>query len=115
MSDTPRTDAVTYDVDIARGDALLELTAYPDGYGDHVPAVFARLLERELAEAREENTELRILLACRIAGPSLYHDDGELQDASMAPFIDWRRDSVKTIQEKLWGRLAIPERGGEVK
>ena len=69
-------------------------------------------IERELAAVRNENAELRTLLAVRIAGPSLYHDDGELQDTSAAPFIDWRRDSVEMIQAKLWQRNA--PHGGEV-
>lgn len=51
-----------------------------------------------------ENALLRRLLAVRVAGPALYHDDGELQDNSVQPFIDFVHDPARTIQEKLQER-----------
>lgn len=52
-------------------------------------------------DALDEIRELRMMLAISISGGCLYRDDGELQDNSSAPFIDWKRDTVKGIQEKL--------------
>lgn len=37
----------------------------------------------------------------------LYIDDGELQDNSTVPFIDWRRDSAETIRNKIIERAKI--------
>ena len=58
MSDTPRTDAETYDIEVSRGDCWLEQYPYPNGDGDNVSADFARQLERELAEAIAQRDEL---------------------------------------------------------
>jgi hypothetical protein len=44
---------------------------------------------------------LRALLAQQVAGVRLYTDDGELQDASAQPFIDFLRDPPEQIQTKL--------------
>jgi hypothetical protein len=43
---------------------------------------------------------LRVLLA-GVYCPLLYADDGELQDNRVAPFIDFKRDSVDEIAEKM--------------
>lgn len=48
-----------------------------------------------------ENQLLRYLLAIRVAGPTLYTDDGELQDNSVQPFIDFKRDTAVVIQSKI--------------
>jgi hypothetical protein len=55
----------------------------------------------ECSAAVAENRELRILLAIAHAGLSLYTDDGELQDNRVHPFIDFKRDSVNEIENKL--------------
>lgn len=47
---------------------------------------------------------LRQMLAIRVAGAILYADDGELQDNSVQPFIDFKRDSAKEIERKLLER-----------
>ena len=62
---------------------------------------------KTLEELEKENHELRTMLAFAHCGgsPQLYHDDGELQDTRMDPFIDWRRDSVEEIQLKLTQRF----------
>ena len=67
---------------------------------------------RERAErAKAENRALRRLLAVRVSGASLYTDDGELQDNSQHPFIDYYLDSPAVIHRKLQERaLAKPER-----
>lgn len=48
--------------------------------------------------------KLRRLLAVQYAGAALYSDDGELQDASTHPFIDFKRDSVSLIERKMQER-----------
>jgi hypothetical protein len=58
VSDTPRTDEQTYDIEITRGDAWQEAIFYPCGIGDHVSAVFTRQLERELAQGIAQRDEL---------------------------------------------------------
>jgi hypothetical protein len=47
---------------------------------------------------------LRRLLAHRVAGVRGYYDDGELQDTTMHPFIDFLRDHPKGIELKLGER-----------
>lgn len=47
---------------------------------------------------------LRRLLAYRVAGARLYADDGELQDNTAQPCIDFRRDSVDAIETALGQR-----------
>jgi len=53
MSDTPRADALTFDVAVKRGDAHLVQEHYKDGYGDFVESDFCKKLERELNAANE--------------------------------------------------------------
>lgn len=55
-------------------------------------------------EAVGDERLLRTMLAIRVAGPTLYADDGELQDNSAQPFIDFKRDSAKEIERKLMER-----------
>ena len=52
----------------------------------------------------EVERKLRRLLAIRVAGAALYGDDGELQDNSVRPFIDFLRDSPDEISAKLMER-----------
>lgn len=59
MSDTPRTDKLTFDIEAIRGDAHLGRHVYPCGSGDFVESDFARQLERELNAANKENKRLR--------------------------------------------------------
>lgn len=54
---------------------------------------------------REENAELRVLLALRCLGAHLYTDDGELIDGSVTPWIDYKRDSPVEIRRK-WAQRA---------
>lgn len=54
-----------------------------------------------MEELMTENKKLRFLLACRVAGSTLYGDDGELSDCSEHPFIDFKRDDPDTLQAKL--------------
>ena len=55
-------------------------------------------------ELEAECRELRLLLAIRVGRGMLYTDDGELQDNSVAPFIDFKRDSAAEIGRKLQER-----------
>lgn len=65
-------------------------------------------------EQQDDERLLRLLLAVRVAGASLYADDGEMSDCSEQPHIDFKRDSVKEIERKLiergmkkaWGSIA---------
>ena len=62
---------------------------------------------RDRAERAEaENRALRRLLAVRVSGASLYTDDGELQDNSQHPCIDYYFDSPAEIHRKLQERAA---------
>lgn len=58
----------------------------------------------EIAAVRDENRRLRLMLALRVAGAKLYTDDGEMQDGSDNPPIDFRRDSVAELERKLMDR-----------
>lgn len=58
-----------------------------------------------LRDLLADNRKLRFLLACRVAGPLMYTDDGEMQDNSEFPSIDFKRDPVSEIQEKLMARF----------
>lgn len=57
---------------------------------------------------RDEQT-LRRLLAYRVAGALLYADDGELQDNSTFPYIDFKRDPVSVIEQKLIDRTILEQ------
>lgn len=52
-------------------------------------------------ELEHENRVLRSMLAHRVAGAGLYRDDGELQDNTALPCIDFLRDTPQEIQAKL--------------
>lgn len=52
----------------------------------------------------EDATKLRRLLAFCYSSHRLYLDDGEMQDNSVQPFIDWKRDSVDEIVRKIHER-----------
>jgi hypothetical protein len=80
---------------------------------DAVPEVAGQFVEYEDAlaygdarvkEIADENAKLRTMLALAYAGASLYADDGELQDARAYPVIDFRRDAVGVIKQKLLER-----------
>jgi hypothetical protein len=64
-------------------------------------------LERENEALREENTKLRLMLATSIAGSSGYFDDGEMQDSSRMPMIDFKRFTPDQIRDALAERAAI--------
>ena len=56
-----------------------------------------------------ENILLRQMLAIRVGGALLYTDDGELQDNSAKPCIDFKRDPAHEIHYKLKARAAAPQ------
>lgn len=56
--------------------------------------------------AASELERFRELLAACYSGAKLYRDDGELQDTSARPHIDFRRDSASEIQRKMQARRA---------
>lgn len=55
----------------------------------------------EVADIAKENYNLRALLAFAYSGAGLYTDDGELQDGSSFTFIDFKRDSIEELREKM--------------
>ena len=56
---------------------------------------------RTIDELEADNMKLRRLLAFRVAGHLLYTDDGELQDASAWPIIDFKRTPIDVIEDAL--------------
>lgn len=52
----------------------------------------------------QENLRLRRMLALAFSGANLYTDDGELQDNTVIPSIDFKRDSAKLIAAKITQR-----------
>ena len=59
----------------------------------------------ENRKLQDENIKLRELLAVAYSGvEKLYADDGELQDSSTQPFIDYRNDTVDDISKKMGTR-----------
>jgi hypothetical protein len=53
----------------------------------------------------------RQLLARAYGGPNMYRDDGEMQDNSCHPHIDFLRDSALEIHEKIHRRADWQRRG----
>lgn len=76
---------------------------------DMVDALIAErsALAERLRVAEEERAELRVAYATAYAGAKLYTDDGELQDSSAHPFIDFKRDPWGEIKVKLASRAAL--------
>ena len=63
----------------------------------------AKLL-KQVEGYKEDDFELRCMVAIAFSGSKLYTDDGELQDASEVPFIDYKRDTVSEIHDKIFQR-----------
>lgn len=62
----------------------------------------------ERIEMSQTELELRRMVAIsRSDWEHLYQDDGEIQDSFERPYIDYLRDSVNTIQNKLRERNII--------
>lgn len=80
----------------------------------NVPLLVNETLEYEIEDSRQENAQLRELLCLRSALPTHmpYMDDGELQDNSEFPCIDYKRDSVAEIISKLQQRTLNALKGG---
>lgn len=57
--------------------------------------------DAEITRLKEELGGARELIAWACAGTTLYADDGELQDNSQKPFIDFRRDTIEEIKHKI--------------
>lgn len=52
-------------------------------------------------EMSDDEKRLRRLFCARVSGALAYMDDGEAQDGSAEPFIDFLRDGVEEIERKL--------------
>lgn len=59
-----------------------------------------------ISDLMAENRELRRIYCLNVAGARAYMDDGEAQDGTERPHIDFLRDSLGEIQAKLAERLA---------
>lgn len=59
------------------------------------------LRAEELLLLKEEIMGWRIMFANYYAGSALYYDDGEMQDNRTPPFIDFKRDSLYEIKQKI--------------
>jgi len=70
----------------------------------HGERIVDRLNEQaaEIAALKAEDAELRRLLA--FAHGVTYADDGELQDSSDFPFIDYKRDTAEALKAKIYQR-----------
>ncbi len=55
----------------------------------------------------KENKKLRLMLCIAHAGAGAYLDDGEMQDNTKHPAIDWKRDALDVIKTKLHERARI--------
>jgi hypothetical protein len=97
-------DAREYDEILAQRDAEIarlcaDLALVSSSLTDSTNAErTARNAERKDAE------QLRQMLAKSTCAATLYTDDGELSDSSVAPFIDFKRDSPEQIRLKLQTR-----------
>lgn len=61
--------------------------------------------ENEDVYMSETEHHLRLLLARRVAGVIKgYFDDGEMQDNSVSPMIDFLRDTPRDIENKIFIR-----------
>lgn len=78
------------------------LTANANDFDSIVSEILA-----ENERLREDDKQLRIMLAVSYSGSLLYLDDGELQDSRILPYIDFVRDSPETIAKKFIERLKI--------
>lgn len=68
------------------------------------PLVLQSDLAAAIARAEADEDCWREGWAFAYSGSRLYGDDGELQDNSAQPFIDWRRDSAQEIRAKIQER-----------
>lgn len=48
-----------------------------------------------------DEAELRRMLAWAYSGHHLYCDDGEMQDSREQPFIDFKRDTISELKDKM--------------
>jgi len=87
-------------------DRDIECGAFARNWCDNCPKKKAASPVQGAASDEQPRAEqvLRQLLAYRVAGAKLYDDDGELQDNSVHPFIDFKRDAVDAIETKLYER-----------
>lgn len=63
--------------------------------------------EQIIHELGNENHALRRMLCLAHAGAGAYLDDGEIQDNTKHPAIDWKRDTLDKIKFKLHERARL--------
>lgn len=79
----------------------------PTIYEESLCQTLAPEAVKALEAAHAENAELRRMLAMAYCRFGLYGDDGELQDNTTFPFIDFKRDPVKEIEDKMSHRSLL--------
>ena len=108
MNNTPRTDELTFDVVVKRGDAHLVREHYKDGSGDFVESDFVRQLERELNAANENTRRLHDCLEtawgiiANVSGGDWTRQKSEWQEA----VVRWRDNQFDPIMKELSERRA---------
>ena len=93
--------AVTKGRDEVERTFVMRIPAEPD----HCPDLVLCESARRLIETQNNEKKLRTILALAYSGRArMYTDDGEFQDSTTKPFIDYKRDSVDEIQSKIFER-----------
>lgn len=93
-----------------RGHTYAYLSDHPRGSDGmkrcpHCMSIGLDRAREEIKELTSDETIWREGWAYAYSGAEkLYRDDGELQDSSTQPFIDWRRDTASTIKAKIQER-----------
>lgn len=75
-------------------------------WGDNPFLAISRLKAKPASQEQAENRELRRMLCVAHAGGAAYTDDGEAQDSSAHPAIDYLRDSLDEIKSKRMQRAS---------
>lgn len=93
-----------YDMTDTHGTAPGLVVYYLQQYFEKNPDKRLPSLQGQIDTLSYENEMLRKLLAGEVAGTKLYTDDGELQDNTFHPAIDFKRDSINSIILKMRDR-----------
>lgn len=63
-----------------------------------------------IQELKADNRKLRELLALQFSDKKLYTEDGKLIDDSEYPYIDFGKDTVWEIEQKIFKRISLKTR-----
>lgn len=93
-------DAACYNVVFTSNEGATEGTD-PILVGNYVRDYIRDNPDKRPFSVTDDNMLLRELLAIRVCGANLYRRGGELQDNTVMPTIDFKRDSAADIARKL--------------